>query len=122
LATALAGTATPQSVAADADVRCYAAITFAISGLSQSEAAKTEEMVGLTALAWYYYGRMQMTFPDTDFAPGVAELVGAPGYLTGQLREDAVRCGAEGEREGKAMESLGQRLQQMAPIAEHSAS
>jgi hypothetical protein len=122
LAAVLAEAPTPRAIAADPDVRCYAVMTFAISGLAESDDAKAEELVGVTALAWYYYGKMQVKFPDTDFAPGLVELTATPGYVSGLLQEDAARCGADGEREGREMQALGERMQQMAPIAEQPVS
>ena len=121
-AAALAGAPVSRTVADDPDVRCYAAVTLSLVGLQESGKLEPATLVSLTAIIWYYYGRMESRLPGVDFAAAIAELVGKPNYLNNDLQVDAQRCGAEAEGKGKQMQEMGKRLQELAPLMDHRQS
>jgi hypothetical protein len=121
-AAVLAASPAQAKAADDPDLRCYAAVTLAIGGMQQSKQADAATLTGLTAIIWYYYGRMETRLPGVDFAAALAELTSRPDYMTRTLPADGERCGTEAEGKGKEMQDMGKRLQDLAPALDHHAS
>jgi hypothetical protein len=112
-AAALAAAPLQQAAADDPDVRCYAAVTMSLVGLKESGKLDAATETGLTAIIWYYYGRMETRLPGVDFAAAMAQMISRPGYLTRELAADGERCGKEAEAKGNDMQKMGDRMQQL---------
>lgn len=121
-AAVLAASPAQAKAADDPDLRCYAAVTLALVGMEESKQADVATLTGLTAIIWYYYGRMEARLPGVDYALALAELMGRPDYTSRILPADGQRCGAEAEGKGKEMQDMGKRLQDLAPALDHRAS
>lgn len=118
-AAALAAAPVPAD---DSDVRCYAAVSLSLAGLEEGGKLDDETRTALTAILWYYYGRMESRLPGVDLAVAIAQLTSKPGYLTRDLPTDGERCGAEADAKGRQMAEMGKRLQAIAAKLEHPAS
>lgn len=112
-AAALAAAPIQQAAADDPDVRCYTAVTMSLAGLKESGKLDAATETGLTAIIWYYYGRMEVRLPGADFAAAMATMLSRPGYLSHELSADGQRCAAEAEAKGNDMQKMGQRLQDL---------
>lgn len=73
-AAALVASPAQAKAADDPDLRCYAAVTLAMVGMQESKQADVAALTGLTAIIWYYYGRMETRLPGVDFAAALADL------------------------------------------------
>lgn len=102
----------------DADLRCMVAISLAIDGLEKDGTATVDEKSGVISIFMYYLGRIDARYPTIDYVAEVSRLLETPNYLQSRFRADLTRCSAEAQQRGKALESMGEALQQRAPIAE----
>jgi len=117
-AIALAAAATgslpdPQN---DPDVHCVAAVTFALGVMMKSEDADPKALIGLTAITWYYIGKIDALRPNFDYKTSLVKLFDSPAFGE-HLQANLQRCGEEAEQRGKAIEQLGEDLQKAAPLS-----
>ena len=117
-AASLQPVATEADLSQDPDLRCMVAMSLAIDGLEDDSSVTAEEKSGIISIFMYYLGRIDARLPGIDYVKEVSRLVENPNYLRSHLRPDLLRCSAEAQQRGKALQEMGEALQKRVPIAE----
>lgn len=118
------------------DLRCVAAISFALGSLAATPAdgtrggqsggqsggqfgdkpeEKAVDAASLTALFMYFLGKVDARHPGFDYGAAMKRLFAQPGY-SGQLPADLARCGREAQERGVMLQDLGRELQGITPL------
>lgn len=97
----LASAAQTTSPAQDADMRCFAAISYAVGTAEESK--RTLLAPALT----YYLGRVTARDPQLDLEAALVAIVGDEADFTRRLPVDLARCGQEAMKLGTRMQALG---------------
>ena len=116
LAAAAAAAQTPAVPLDDPDLRCVVAVA-TVSSMAESSASE-EEKAGLIAIFMYYLGKTDARYPGIDYVAEIKRVIESPGYLEKSFAADVKRCSQEAMARGKALEDMGEELQNEMPVTD----
>lgn len=105
LIAAAAAATQPLEPAAEADMRCVAAMLFAIGEADERKDQKTTSM--LLASVSYFIGKIDARMPGADYRGHIVRLSKTPEFTTA-LSSEIKRCALES---GKALQVVGKAAQ-----------
>ena len=91
--------------ALDQDLHCLTAIANTL-GVAKTEEDKTS----LTAVMFYYLGKVDAAAPDLDLEKAIVAVASLPDFAKKQLPTDLKRCGAEIGSRGQQLSAIGTAL------------
>ncbi len=108
LIAAVAAASQPLEAPAEADLRCVAAMLYAVGDASEK---KDERSTGLLiAAVSYYVGRLDARLPGLDYAAHIKRLASSTEFekqLSGEIKRCATESGMAMQAVGKAAQGAG---------------
>ena len=89
----------------DQDLHCVTAIANSL-GVAKTEEDKTS----LTAVMFYFLGKVDAAAPELDLEKAIVAVASSPNFMTKQLPADLKRCGAEMGSRGQQLSAIGSAL------------
>lgn len=106
---AAAATTQPLEPAAEADMRCVAAMLYAVGSAAETKDDKSAGL--LIASVSYYVGRLDARQPGVDYAGHIGRLAKSAEFekqLPGEIKRCAAESGAAMQAAGKAAQTAGE--------------
>ena len=104
LIAAAAAATQPLPPAAEADVRCFMAMLYAVG---TADKADKDKQFGLLAGASYFVGRLDVRLPGVDLSGHIARIGSDPSFF-GEIDKEIARCAMAS---GTAMQVAGNAAQ-----------